>query len=357
MRTSLFLLCGLLGCSMVPLDRTGRPGAEVASRGSFDGLWVIQIRRQSWQPRDLEFLLRVEAGGGEPRGTATLDPVFIGRTTAALVELEEVGQRVQFTLDSPRDGITYRFDGRRDGATLDGTVRWNDGKRDHVDHFAAFQREVRRFDVELGRFPVETDPRAVGVEPVLLDRLVLGAENARSDAIVVVSEGRLVAARTFGGSDAAAVVGSLDAELGDLLPHPVRPPAALELRPSEVAALGQALLDGGAWTGAPVVDSDLLDAFGRPAALDPAHSEVGWTHLRHPRERGGRPLGFGHLTGAGEGLLVYPEARLVVVRTLQRQENRYDRRYDERAGMEWLQQMSEAIAVAKTDAAPQSPVP
>ncbi len=59
------------------------------------------------------------------------------------------------------------------------------------------------------------------------------------------------------------------------------------------------------------------------------------------------PVGFGHVTGAGEGLFVYPEAQLVVVRTMRRVENRYDRRYDNRDEMEWLDEMAEAIAVEK----------
>ena len=60
-----------------------------------------------------------------------------------------------------------------------------------------------------------------------------------------------------------------------------------------------------------------------------------------------RSIGFACFTDAGEGLLIYPEARLVVVRTISRDDNPYDRRYDARDVMEWLSQMAESIAVEK----------
>lgn len=319
----------VLSCSTVRLE------PREATADGMEGLWVLQIRRQAWQPRDLEFVLRV---GPDGDGTATVDPVFIGRTTATLSDLDD-GDRVRFTLHSKGDDNVYRFDARRDGGTLDGVVRWHDGRREQLEPFTAHRREVRRFDFDVGRFPVERDPLAVGVEPVLLDRLVLGAETARSDALLVLSDGRLVAARTFGGADVASSVGSLSREITTLAHGDQR----VDLRPSELAALGQALLDDGEWTGEPALPEPWTAVL-LALAADP--SPTAWTVQPDPTDDT-RPLGFGHLTAAGEGLLVYPEARLVVVRTLRRTPNGYDRRYDDRDEMEWLDQMAEAIAVEK----------
>jgi hypothetical protein len=293
----------LLGCSTV---RSVEPEPEM------EGLWVLQIRRQVWKPRDLEFVVRFEDDAS--RSAATLDPVFSGRTIGAITDVTADRDTTAFSLRSRMDGYVYRFEGRLDGGTMDGVVRYHDGQRDQVDPFTGFRRDVRRFDTALDGFAVEEDPRAVGVEPVLLDRLLLGAEIARSDALLVLAEGKLVAARTFGAGDVATGVGALSAAVTR---------DGRSLRPSEIGALGQAWLDGGTWTG---------------PALFPLHD---------PTDERGPALGFGTQTHDGEALLIYPEAKLVVVRTLHRVENGWDRRYDERDGMEWLDEMAEAIAVEK----------
>lgn len=343
MRCGLVVAVGLLGCSTVqgaPRDTS----AAVAAR-EMGGLWILQIRRQAWKPRDLEFILRIEPDG---TGTAAVDPVFIGRTAAGLVEFAADGDRVRFSLHSWMDDIHYEFEGRRSGGTLDGVVRWNDGHRDQAEPFTGFQREVRRFDLDLDRFPVEEDPRRVGIEPVLLDRLLLGAETARSDALIVVASGKLVAARTFGSGDAPTSVGSLSGAIAQLAGGPGD--VATGLRPSDLAALGQALVDGGDWTGEPVVPGRWIEALALPPVDTTSVSATPWTVQADPTDpdpgaHGRSPLGYGHVTADGEGLLIYPAAELVVVRTMRRVENRYDARYGDRDEMEWLDEMSEAIAV------------
>ncbi|MFZ5477221.1 MAG: hypothetical protein ACOZNI_10655 [Myxococcota bacterium] len=192
------------------------------------------------------------------------------------------------------------------------------------------------------RFPSEESPRAVGVEPVLLDRLLIGAETARSDALFVVADGRLVAARTFGGEDAPRFVRSLADDIA-ILAGGEAGGQGTNLRPSDLAALGQALVDGGTWTGAPVVPEGWTDAL----ALPTGELAGNWTAQPDPTDPARPPVGFGHVTDDGEALLMYPEARLVVVRTMRRVGNRYDRRYDARDRMEWLDEMAESIAVEK----------
>lgn len=308
------------------------------------GLWVLQIRRETWQPRDLEFVLRMEPDG---TGTGTMDPVFIGRTTARVFDFVADADKVRFSLHSRMDDNEYHFDAHREGGTLDGVVRWHDGKREQTEPFAGFRRDVRRFDIEVDRFPVEEDPRKVGVEPTLLDRLVLGAETARSDALLVLADGRLIAARAFGGEDAPTSVGSLAAELAELAGAQGELPETLRLRPSGLAALGQALLDGGKWTGEPVAPGSWLETLAVPTSSATSKLESPWSPQPDPTDVSLPPIGFAHVTEAGEGLLLYPEARLIVLRTMHRVENMYDRRYDDRDQMEWLDEMAEAIAVEK----------
>lgn len=320
----ILLVLWLPACSTVRVEdpESTTAATTAAAADAMEGLWVLQIRRQQWQPRDLEFVLRIEQDGS---GTATLDPVFIGRTTAALSDLASDGETVRFSLQSKVDDNVYRFEGSRDGGTLDGLVRWHDDNREQTEPFTGYRREVRRFDdvVDSARFRVQVDPLAVGVSPVLLDRLVLGAETARSDSLIVLADGQLVAARTFGGTDVAMFVGSL-AWFVRSLPDG----AGADLtgpRPSDIAAMGQQLISN-------------------PRGSEPASP---WTARPNPNDEQAGDLGFGHLTSAGEGLMIYPEARLVVVRTLRRVENGYDRRYDARDGMEWLDQMADTIALEK----------
>jgi hypothetical protein len=169
----------------------------------------------------------------------------------------------------------------------------------------------------------------------------------------VLAEGRLVAARTFGGPDAQTSVGSLSDALATIGGTDDERAIGLQLRPSDLAALGQALMDGG-WTGPPVLPDGRLERLTAVAANSGLAPGRSWTDLRDPTDTSGPPLGFGKLTSAGEALLVYPEARLVVVRTMRRASNQYDRRYDARDRMEWLDEMAESIVVEKLGR--QSPV-
>jgi CubicO group peptidase (beta-lactamase class C family) len=188
----------------------------------------------------------------------------------------------------------------------------------------------------------------VGVEPVLLDRLILGAETARSDALIVLADGRLVAARTFGGKDAATSVGSLSAAITDLAHGQRDFPGGIRLSPSELAALGQAIIDGGKWTGEPTVPAHWMSALAPPAESAPARPSPLWNRELDPTDVDHkRFIGFGCITSTNEALLVFPEARLVVVRTTSRTDNQYDRPYDSRDLMVWLSQMADCIAVEK----------
>jgi len=91
-----------------------------------------------------------------------------------------------------------------------------------------------------------------------------------------------------------------------------------------------------------------MSALAAPAESAPARPSPLWTRELDPTDVDHkRFIGFGCVTDAGEGLLVYPEARLVVVRTIRRTVNQYDRRYDARDVMEWLSQMADSIAVEK----------
>jgi len=316
------LLVALPACSVLPADSVPR---TVSAAVDAEGLWVLQLRRQEWRPRDLEFVLQVEADG---TGSASLDPVFHSRTDAELKALSETADgQLTFTLAPARSTDDYFFEGTRQGDTLEGLVHWHDGNRDQVDPFIGFRRQVRRHDDSLtvpGLSKVD-DPRSVGLSPVLVDRLVLGAENSRSDAVLIASEGRLVAGRLFGGEDRSMPF------LGASHSGWARPSEAL-LAGMQHAATDLALTEGSdnPWTVRTDGWSAGLNVPGRVPA--DGHGEVGAL-----------------VEDNGQFLAVYPDADVVVVRMHRRHESRYDARYDSRDGFEWLPNMADALALDKLD--------
>jgi hypothetical protein len=86
--------------------------------------------------------------------------------------------------------------------------------------------------------------------------------------------------------------------------------------------------------------SHWIIALAAPVESAPAGPGPSWTRELDPTDIDRkRSIGFACFTDAGEGLLIYPKARLVVVRTISRTVNPYDCRYDARDHMEWLSQM------------------
>jgi hypothetical protein len=303
------------GCTHVPETAETHEAPAVGA----EGLWVMQIRRQEWKPRDLEFVLQLEADG---TGRAALDPVFIGRTTATVEAYEERPDgHVAFRLHSPHDGIDYRVTAHRVGDTLEGTVSWATNKLPptvHNEPFIAHRRQVRRFGDRLEGLPQprETDPAAVGLDPVLLDRMVLGAEESRSDAFLVLSNGKVVAGRLFGRSETP-----ID------FPHvtPIDRP-----EPRQVAISGQQLAEDGR----------------PPDVLVAAHDNTAWQVRPEPSTDPGPPIGLMVHSG-DQYLLVYPQDNVVVVRMVSRVPTAIDARYNKRDAFEWLPEMADALVMDK----------
>jgi CubicO group peptidase (beta-lactamase class C family) len=182
----------------------GLPAPSVAATAphtsaDIEGLWVVQMRRDHWSPRHVDFLVRFDSSQGHWVGSLVKDPVFGVGGTYPISSVDASGELLRFSFHDSTLG-TFIFEGDRAGDTAEGTVAWNDGTRDQLGSFVSHRRSVRRFDPHNPdhALPVELNPARAGLDPLWLDRLLLAAEHARSDALVVVADGKVVCERYFG---------------------------------------------------------------------------------------------------------------------------------------------------------------
>ena len=164
------------------------------------GAWRIRMVRDVWWPTLITggFVLRHDAAGGTWTGGMIFDQLgYSGVLPIEKIAIE--GTRLHMTV--PAAGGGYEFDGDLRGDDIEGRVRWRDPEgRAFEEPFRAERPVVRRFDagVRSGAFPTAEDPAAVGVDPLALDLLLVLAQDADSDALVVVKDGKLVCDRSFG---------------------------------------------------------------------------------------------------------------------------------------------------------------
>lgn len=169
------------------------------------GTWELQVRRTAWSPRDVDYVLTVDRdASGELVGAAAVDLIMAGRTTYPLVEAEVSQGQLTLALRSPELGTEYLLTGQLSDGVAEGIVDWTDHNGvTQQDLFHMHRRPVRYLDGQLDpadeRLPVGNARDLSLDERALLDRVVLAAEDARSDALVVVVDGEIVVARWFGG--------------------------------------------------------------------------------------------------------------------------------------------------------------
>jgi CubicO group peptidase (beta-lactamase class C family) len=176
--------------------------ADDAAEEGLDGLWKMNWRRQQWEPRLVDGFFTLRSEGPEPFGRGWVDTLCANRAFFDVTgwSREEGSVGLTFELDCGGKADTYRVDATRLGDELEGSLVWGTEPRMQHDVFEAVPRRVARFDPFHAdpRLPVAEDPASAGIDPDLLDALVLLADESRSDALVVVSGGQLVAERYFG---------------------------------------------------------------------------------------------------------------------------------------------------------------
>lgn len=187
------------------------PTAAPPAPPTLPDTWLVQVRRENWTPRDLDYVLRLEQTGSGWTGRTTLDPLLVGRTTLAAHDIVVADGQMSLSIGGEAEGFPRTtLSGPLQAGLWTGTHAWQGPRRPQAGRFVAHPRTVIRFEgTGDDRLPDAPDPATTGLDPLLLDRLVLGAEEARSDQLVVVSDGQVVARRHFGGTDAPMSIQSI----------------------------------------------------------------------------------------------------------------------------------------------------
>jgi CubicO group peptidase (beta-lactamase class C family) len=164
--------------------------------------WLVQVRREHFDPRDIDYLVRLEQTEAGWTGRATIDALLAGRTTVPVSEVVRTDGHLSLTLGQPGGWPPTVLAGPLRDGLWTGAHSWQGPLRAHQGHFVAHPRTVLRLEGTADpRLPDTADPAATGLDPLLLDRLVLAAEESRTDQLIVVSDGKVVARRHFGGAD------------------------------------------------------------------------------------------------------------------------------------------------------------
>jgi len=125
-------------------------------------------------------------------------PMILYARRHGLSDVRVKGSRVRFTIEHPQ--FTLEFAGRRKGAGLLGeckwkglgTYPWTAARAGAVEPQARFEKGLR-FDRDLPR----GDAGKLGLDGPALDRLIAAARDARTDALLIVKDGRIACERYF----------------------------------------------------------------------------------------------------------------------------------------------------------------
>lgn len=109
MRSVLFATAALCwACATPASSLEGAPADTTEARTDAEpllGTWVLQVRRSSWSPRDVDYVLTVDRDeAGALVGAAAVDLVMVGRTVYPLDEAEVDGDELSMVLRSPHLG-------------------------------------------------------------------------------------------------------------------------------------------------------------------------------------------------------------------------------------------------------------
>jgi len=174
---------------------------DVASAGGveLDGEWELVLERPGMQPRIQKGVLKLERSGRKWAGSLRFPTILYARQHA-LSDVRVKGSRVQFKLEHAQ--FTLEFEGRRKGAGLLGdckwkrlgTYPWTASRAETAAPQGCFEKGLR-FDRHLPR----GDAEKLGFDGPALDRLIAAAQEARTDALLIVKDGRIVCERYFRG--------------------------------------------------------------------------------------------------------------------------------------------------------------
>lgn len=173
----------------------------VHAEAGLEGEWTLVLERPGMQPRVQKGVLLLARSGRRWSGSLRFATILYAREHA-LRDVSVKGGRVRFKLEDPQ--FTLEFDGRKKGDGLAGACRWKGLGRylwtatragaGAAEPQARFEQGLR-FDRDLLR----GDAQQLGFDGAALDRLITEARDARTDALLIVKDGRIVCERYFRG--------------------------------------------------------------------------------------------------------------------------------------------------------------
>jgi len=172
--------------------------AVPCAAGELEGHWVLVLERPGMLPAVSRGELVLERSGKEWSGTLRFPQILYAREHP-LTGVSVRGSRVAFRIDNPK--FRLEFEGKRKGDALSGRCKWvGAATYAWTAERAAEKGPQPRFDEGL-RFDRDW-PRGedTGLDGEALDRLLAAAEEAGSDALIVLKDGRVACERYFRGN-------------------------------------------------------------------------------------------------------------------------------------------------------------
>ena len=157
-----------------------------------EGRWQLVLERRGMQPRTSKGTLVLKRKGKQWSGTLRF-PMILYARAHELSDVKVKGKHIQFAIEQPR--FTLAFEGKRKGDGWNGKCKWKGlGTYPWTAEPVAVAKPKARFDKGL-RFGGDWKQ---GKETDLdLDRLIAEAEQASTDALLIVKEGQIVCERYF----------------------------------------------------------------------------------------------------------------------------------------------------------------
>ena len=186
---------------IVALERGARsPDGEqqVAARSFFEGNWDLALTREGMVPKVSNGLLVLRQSGRTWSGTLAFGTILYGKRHE-LSDIEIKGKRVSFSIVHEQFELEFR--GKRIKSAITGMCNWK--RLGSYPFTAEPSEELLRFEkgLKFDRDFVAGDPTGANIDSSVLDMLIKTGKSTKSDALLVVKDGKVLCERYYGGRD------------------------------------------------------------------------------------------------------------------------------------------------------------
>lgn len=176
---------------------------SLATAGDLEGEWSLTMTREArWTPRVCRATLSLKRVNRKWEGWVRWDVLMNGnRIRLAKLNVTKRGFTAEWDIEKWRVSMSAKLD----GGALRGTCDWTNVGRWPIEATRGPRKEVpkgvARFehDLEYTNFFDVAQAEALGLDGAALDRLVVAAQRADTDALVVLKDGKVICERYFFG--------------------------------------------------------------------------------------------------------------------------------------------------------------